>query len=72
MTWWVDLRDPRHVVGERGFVARTSPEHAALIAAAPELLEVARLILDTAADTTPPDLLARASSAVAKAQEVYE
>jgi hypothetical protein len=37
--WWVDLIDPRHVIAESGFIARTAPEHAYLISAAPELFK---------------------------------
>lgn len=42
--------------------------NARLIAAAPDLLAVAQMVLDTASDTTPPELLAAATAAVAKAE----
>ena len=35
--------------------------------ATPELLAVAHMVLDTASDTTPPELLAAATAAIAKA-----
>jgi hypothetical protein len=64
--WWVDLIDPRHVVAPSGFIARTAPEHAALIAAAPELLAALEAVVRVADRKT--DEFDMAHAAIAKAR----
>lgn len=80
--WWrnIDARYPifsqqRHQKvaqvlhgGRTGVTEAEALANCDLIAAAPELLAVARAVLDTATDTTPPALLAAATMAVAKAE----
>ena len=51
-----------------GSVGGDMDANARLIAASPDLLAVAQMVLETASDTTPPDLLAAATAAIAKAE----
>lgn len=54
--------------GYRAHVAKTDADNARLIAAAPELLAVAEMVLAHASVETPPELVRAATAALAKAR----
>jgi hypothetical protein len=65
----IDIYDGAHGYVGSTECAHTAAAFVALINKAPALLKVAELVLSTASDTTPPELIAAAEAALKAAGE---